>query len=208
MSRRLLAVSLPTLALAAACSSGSPTAVATGTQLPSPPAVPTPTAAPTASADPTPTPTASSMRVDVVPTGTESPAALGQPTCRSADVTVTDADTVTPRGTTYRAEVYVLRTTGRACQLSGYPRVVVRGATVTPGGAGLPNEAPRPYTLTSATSLSFAVATPRAGAACDSRSSITVTLPGTTTPRTVVTDLRVCDARLGVSPVHRLGDDE
>jgi hypothetical protein len=165
----------------------------------------TPTVTPTAALPTAPATTAAPT--PVVPTGAESPAPLGQPTCTPSAVTITDADTVTPRGASYRAEVYVLRTTGAPCQLAGYPTVVVDGATVVRGGEGLPPEAVRPYTLSRTTSLSFALATGRTGS-CADRSAITVTLPGTTTPKRVATDLRVCDARLGVTPVHRLGDDE
>ena len=142
----------------------------------------------------------------VVPTGSESPAPLGQPTCKASAVTITDADLVTKPG--YRAEIYVLRTTGAPCQLNGYPTVLVNGATVTHGGSGLRPELPQPYTLSRSTSLSFALATARPGTRCDDQTAITVTLPGTTQPRGVVTNLRVCDGKLGVSPVHRLGDDE
>jgi hypothetical protein len=123
-------------------------------------------------------------------------------------VTITDADTVRPRGATYRAEVYVLRTTGKACQLEGYPSVLVNGATVTRGGSGLPPETPKAYTLSPTTSLSFALATSRTGTTCTDQTAITVVLPGTSTPKGVVTTLRVCDHQLGVTPVHRLGDDE
>jgi hypothetical protein len=120
-------------------------------------------------------------------------------------VTVTDADTVVKPG--YRAEVYVLRTRGPACQLSGYPTVTVAGATVTRGGEGLPPESPKAYTLTAGTSLSFALATGRSGS-CTDRTAMSVILPGTTQRKAVTTDLQVCNGRLGVSPVHRLGDDE
>jgi hypothetical protein len=123
-------------------------------------------------------------------------------------VTVTDADTVTPRGASYRAEVYVLRTTGSPCQLMGYPSVVVSEARVSHGGQGLPAETVKPYTLSRATSLSFALATARTGASCTDATTITVTLPGTNQPKQVATTLRVCDHKLGASPVHRLGDDE
>jgi hypothetical protein len=122
-------------------------------------------------------------------------------------VTVTDADTVTPRGASYRAEVYVLRTTGSPCQLMGYPYVLVSGTTVTRGGSGLPAETAKPYTLSRTTSLSFALATGRTGS-CEDLTEITVTLPGTRTSKAVPTNLHVCDHKLGVSPVHRVGDDE
>jgi hypothetical protein len=182
--------------LCASCSGGSSGAAPTVTQ---------PTVEPTTVAPVTVTPSAT--RAPVVPTGSESPAPLGQPTCKASAVTITDADTVTPRGTSYRAEVYVLRTTGAPCQLAGYPSVLVDGATVTRGGEGLPPETVKPYTLSRATSLSFALATARTGT-CTDQSAITVTLPGTSTPKRVMTDLHVCNGRLGVSPVHRLGDDE
>jgi hypothetical protein len=156
-------------------------------------------------ASPTPPPTPTVTRAPVVPSGTESPAPLGQPTCKAAAVTITDADTVTKAG--YRAEVYTLRTSGSPCQLTGYPSVVVNGATVTRGGEGLPAESVRSYTLSRTTTLSFALATARTGS-CRDESAITVTLPGTTAPKGVVTGLRVCNGRLGVTPVHRLGEDE
>ncbi|MFN2536773.1 MAG: DUF4232 domain-containing protein [Mycobacteriales bacterium] len=120
-------------------------------------------------------------------------------------MTITDADTVIKPA--YRAEVYTLRTSGAPCQLRGYPAVVVSGASVTPGGEGLPPENVQTYTLSRATTLSFALATSRTGT-CTDRSAIRVTLPGTTAPRTVATGLRVCNGRLGVSPVHRLGDSD
>lgn len=196
------AVSLATLVLAAACHSSTPQAVETPVPTPSP----TPTATPSLEPSPSPT-TAAPTPPEVVPSGSESPAPLGQPACKAAAVTITDADTVTPRGASYRAEVYVLRTTGAPCQLKGYPTVRVSGATVTPGGAGLPAEAAKPYTLSRTTSLSFALATGRTGS-CEDLTRITVTLPGTSTPKAVPTDLHVCDHKLGVSPVHRVGDDE
>jgi hypothetical protein len=198
-------VSAFVLVLSAACTSSTPDAdptlppvtsdTPTPTQEPTTPA-PTVPASPTVSAHP------------VVPTGSESPAPLGQPTCDPKNVTITDADTVRPRGASYRAEVYVLRTTGKPCQLVGYPSVLVNGTTVTRGGQGLPPETPQPFTLSTATSLSFALATSRSGTDCTDQTAITVTLPGTSTPRGVVTTLRVCDHQLGVSPIHRLGDDE
>lgn len=192
-------MSLATLLLAVACSSSTPAAV----QTPTSSASPTPTSLVTPTIGPSPTPTGSAAVV--VPSGSESPAPLGQPTCTASAVNVTDADTVVKPG--YRAEVYTLRTTGAPCQLTGYPSVVVSGATVTHGGEGLPAETVQPYTLSRATTLSFALATARTGT-CRDVSGISVTLPGTATSKRVVTDLRVCNDRLGVSPVHRLGDDE
>ena len=202
MRRPVVLASLATALLAAACSSSStPAAVET----PSPVLSPTPTPSLPPVVTPSPTPSATPTVPAVVPTGSESPAPVGQPTCQAPAVTVTDADTVVKPG--YRAEVYVLRTTGRACQLSGYPTVSVAGAAVTRGGEGLPAEAPRAYTLTPGTSLSFALATGRSGS-CTDRGAMTVILPGTTQRKAVTTDLQVCNGRLGVSPVHRLGDDE
>jgi hypothetical protein len=120
-------------------------------------------------------------------------------------VTITDADTVTKAS--YRAEIYTLRTTGAPCELMGYPSVVVNGATVTHGGEGLPAEVPQAYTLSRSTTLSFALATSRTGT-CRDETAITVTLPGTTTPKGVATTLHVCNGRLGVTPVHRAGDSD
>ena len=120
-------------------------------------------------------------------------------------MTITDADTVVKAN--YRAEVYTLRTSGPPCQLIGYPSVVVSGATVTHGGEGLPPEVVKAYTLSRGTTLSFALATARTGS-CRDVSTITVTLPETTTRKQVSTPLRVCNGRLGVTPIHRAGDDE
>jgi hypothetical protein len=89
----------------------------------------------------------------------------------------------------------------------GYPYVLVSGTTVTRGGSGLPAETAKPYTLSRTTSLSFALATGRTGS-CEDLTEITVTLPGTRTSKAVPTNLHVCDHKLGVSPVHRVGDDE
>jgi hypothetical protein len=194
-----LATSLATVVLAAACHSSTRQAVESPLPTPSP----TPTVSPTPS--PTLSPTTSATPPAVVPSGSESPAPLGQPACKPAAVTITDADTLVKPG--YRAEVYVLRTTGAPCQLMGYPGVLVSGATVTHGGSGLPAETAQAYTLSRSTSLSFALATGRTGS-CADLTRITVTLPGTSTPKGVPTDLHVCDHKLGVSPVHRLGDDE
>jgi hypothetical protein len=194
-------VSLATLVLVTACHSSTRQAVET--PLPTPSPTPTVSLAPSATLSPTPSATAP----EVVPSGSESPAPLGQPACTAAAVTITDADTVTPRGASYRAEVYVLRTTGAPCQLMGYPSVQAAGATVTRGGSGLPAETAKPYTLSRTTSLSFALATGRTGS-CEDLTRITVRLPGTSLSKGVPTDLHVCDHRLGVSPVHRMGDDE
>lgn len=196
-------LSLVVVMAGAACSSSTPKAVETSspTLSPTPSETPSPDAPPSPTASATPTKAAPS----VVPTGSESPAPVGQPACKAAAVTVTDADTVVKPG--YRAEIYVLRTTAAPCQITGFPTVFVSGVTVTRGGQGLPPEVPKPVTLSPGTSLSFAVATGRTGA-CEDKSALTVVLPGTTTPKTVRTDLTVCDKHLGVSPVHRLGDDE
>jgi hypothetical protein len=148
----------------------------------------------------------------VVPSGSESPAPLGQPACTAAAVTVTDADTLVSAA--YRREVFVLRTAGRACQLEGYPTVVLLRSNGQPvavtaqnGGQGLPPEQPSAYTLTTATSLSFEVSAGRSGA-CVDVTAARVTLPGTTTPKQVATDLQVCGSAVGISPVHRRGDDD
>lgn len=207
MRRNCALVSLAAAVLLAACSSSTPKAAETPSPSPSPTATPTttPTTTPVAPPSPTTSPSPTKTVATAVPHGSESPAPLGQPVCKASAVTVTDADTVVkPR---YRAEVLVLRTTGAPCQLNGYPSVFVQGATVTRGGEGLPPETPRPATLSRGTSLSFALATARTGTCRDTR-AITVVLPGTTQPKGVLADVRICNGRLGVSPVHRLGDDE
>ncbi len=125
---------------------------------------------------------------------------------------MTDADTiVTP---THKREVFVIRTTGRACQLRGYPAVRLLGSdgkplpvTVQRGGNGLPPERVGTYTIDRGTSLSFEIGTARDGA-CKDVTTTSVVLPQTTKTLRVPTTLRVCGSTVGVSPVHRAVDDE
>ncbi len=201
-------------------------------------AAPTPTSAPSASATPeavSPSPTPSSRpTVDAVrPTASATPAAgsdpaspvpteatrppvetappPGQPLCKAADLTLTDADAVITAGAVQ--ELFVVRTTGPDCQLQGYPTVILRGAgdapltvTYTRGGGGLPPEQPAVETLSRSTSLSFRVSTPRSGS-CTPAASISVRLPGTDGDLTTTTGLSVCQSKAGVSPVGRIRAD-
>jgi hypothetical protein len=215
---RLPLLALVTAAvLAAGCSDDASTSappLPAGAPSPVGTASPTPAANPTAVTSTSAAPRATETPADPLSPrpGLESPAPLGQPTCKGPAVTVTDADTlVTPQ---YKREIFVLRTNGPACQLEGYPKVVLRGAdgralavTARHGGFGLPPEKPAAATLSRTTSLSFALATARDGS-CTDVTAVDVTLPGTTTVHRTATELRVCGSSVGLSPVHRQGDDE
>jgi hypothetical protein len=212
-----LLTSAATLLLAVGCSSGddgaAPAATPSATASPTPSATPSPAAAPTPAATASPTPSTLAPADPLSPRpGLESPAPVGQPACRSEDLTVTDADMlVSPQ---YVQEVYAVRTTGRPCQLAGYPRVTLLGpdgrplaVTVQHGGFGLPPEQPATVTLSRTTSLSFTLATARDGACTDTTALLT-TLPGTAAAIRAATELRVCGGRVGVTPVHRQGEQE
>lgn len=144
--------------------------------------------------------------------GLETAPPPGQPLCKGTALTVTDADTiVTP---SYKREVFAVRTTGRPCQLNGYPTVQLLDASGKPlpvkvehGGHGLPAERPATYTLSRETSLSFEIGTARDGA-CRDVTSASVVLPQTSTAHRAATPLQVCGGAVGVSPVHRKADSE
>jgi hypothetical protein len=169
---------------------------------------PTPSTSPSPSASPTPAgPTDPLSPQPAV----ESPAPPGQPTCRPADLTLTDADQVDVEEGLH--EVYVLRTRAAACQLRGYPSVTFLDAagarlpvTGGRGGFGLPTDV-EVVTLNAGTSLSFLVGTARGGS-CRDAATVVVTLPGTSQPMRAATQQQVCGTRFGVSPVRRLTDDE
>lgn len=194
------AVALPTrlllIALLCTACSGGQTSAPSATPAPSTPG-------PTAGAAATRTP----LNEDPLSPkpAIESPAPLGQPVCDPRAVTVTDADAVI---TAQVEAIYVLRTSGRPCQLEGFP-----GVTLLDGsGRALPvrlttsDDEPEPVTLSAGTSLSFTLTTGRTGS-CLQAASVRVVLPGTTTPLTAATELNACgDVRIG--PVTRLEDDE
>lgn len=192
------------------------------TATPVPTTTATATSAPAGRA-PTPEPSRADAAPGVVPSAVtpadpltpvpaqETAAPIGQPPCRAADLTVVDADTLVLPDVVQ--EVFVLRTSGRDCELEGYPDVRLLDASgaplavrVTRGGAGLPASRPAPVTLSRTTSLSFVVSTPRDGT-CTDASAVDVTLPGTTTAIRAATALPVCGSA-GVSPVERRTDDE
>jgi len=188
---RLLLVAL----LSTACSGGQTSETA---PTPAPTLAPTRTTAP---ASPTP------LNEDPLSPkpAIESPAPLGQPVCDPRAVTVTDADAVI---TDQVEAIYVLRTSGRPCQLEGFPTVTLLDGA----GRALPvrttpsDEEPQPVTLSAGTSLSFTLTTGRSGS-CVQAAAVRVVLPGTTTPLTAATELRACgDVKTG--PVTRLEDDE
>lgn len=137
---------------------------------------------------------------------------LGAPGCRAGDLSVTHADSVYTPGTVQ--EVFVLRTTGADCQLTGYPTLRLLGADGSPlavrvreGGAGLPARPTAPVALSRTTSVSFVLATSRAKPCADAASA-SVTLPGEPTPLRSAADLRVCGGSAAVSALGRLEDDE
>ena len=236
-ARALLPVALT--ALLTGCADSAPVAEPAGDRTPTgsassepsarasaTPTAPRPSDGPTAPTRPTGSPavpTASPSSVAPSPAGKgpedplvprpalESPAPLGAPTCRAADLSVVDADAiVTPR---YVRAVFVVRTTGGDCQLLGFPTVELRGAggavlpvSVRRGGFGLPAEQPAAVSLSRTTSVSFQVATNRAGN-CTQAASIVVRLPGSGGPLTTPTELRVCGGAVGLSPVERGGSD-
>jgi len=137
----------------------------------------------------------------------ESPAPTGSaPTCEAERLTVTDADLLADEHELQ--EVFVVRTSGPACVLRGWPAVTLLG----PGDAPIPAAQRRIGTATTvsldgATSLSFVLATPRSQA-CRDVSTVAVGLPGTGATLRAQTTMQVCDRSLTVSPVERRTDDE
>ena len=141
----------------------------------------------------------------------ETPLPPGAPTCNPAHLTVTDADTVVTQR--YREQVFVLRTTGPDCGLSGYPTVALKdnsgnalAVTYSRGGFGLSTAPAAPLTLSRTTSASFSLATSRTSP-CNDAATISVLLPGTSTPLVARTTARVCQGRAGLSSVRRLNAD-
>jgi hypothetical protein len=137
----------------------------------------------------------------------ESPAPpVGRPTCRATDLTVTDADLLT--SATALEEVFVVRTSGPACQLHGWPAVHLLRAD----GSALVFRSKRAgkartVTLTRATSLSFVLSTPRTGS-CEDAATLVARLPGTSSDLRTETGMQVCAGSLAVGPVERRQDDE
>ena len=202
-----VAVLLALTACSSGTTTGSPTPPATFVSVTpsSPPAEATATATvrPTATTTPTATPTTTATATS---TPLESAPPPGAPTCKPANLTVTDADTVVTQQA--REQVYVLRTNGPDCGLDGYPTVTLRGTdgkalAVTyshgPGPA-------TPLSLSKGTSVSFSVTSPRAGTCVDA-ATIRVLLPGTGSALQAATTARICQARASVSPVRRLNAD-
>jgi hypothetical protein len=186
----------------------------------------TPSPLPSITLPGTPAPTTSAPATVTAPPSTEAPVdpltprppletapPTGQPLCDSQDLTVVDADAIIDA--TAVRELFVVRTSGPDCQLTGYPTVQLRDArgavlpaTYRPGGFGLPNERPAPHTLSKGTSISFVVATGRTGASCREAATIRVRLPGTSALLTTTTAFRVCDEAVGLSPLRRQLDIE
>lgn len=207
-SARLAVPLLAGLALAS-CSGGSSRHAAAPTTSPTAGPSATPVATPTRTvvADPTPQDPLSPKPA------LESPAPLGRPTCRSAALSVVDADTVSVPGGVLR-EVFAVRTTGPTCQLVGYPALRLLDVSGAPlavrvdrGGHGLPAGAPHALTLSRSTSVSFELALP-AGPSCRDTATVVVRLPGTTADLRTATAVQVCAAAVGVSPIERRVDSE
>lgn len=158
---------------------------------------------PSSSVAPSPSPVPTAAR--------ETPPPPEAPTCKPANLTITDADTVVTQQ--YREQVFVLRTTGPDCALSGYPTVTFSGdtgkalaVTYSRIGFGLSTVPATPLTLSRTTSASFSPATSRASPYLDA-ATISVVLPGTSPPLMARTTARVCQGRAGLSPVRRLNAD-
>ena len=182
----------------------TPTATTTTTTTPttSAPAAPT-----------TPTTTAPEQPEDplVEKPGLESAPPAGLPTCRAGALSVTDADAVYT--TDAVQELFTIRTTGRDCQLEGYPTVSLLDeagrelpAQVRRNGYGMSAHGPEAVTLSKGTSVSFSVATSRDGD-CQQAATLVTTLPGTGAALRAGTPMQVCDTAVGVTPVRRLVDD-
>lgn len=205
-------------AAATPATAATPAATATPASSPdaAPPTVSTPAAVPSPEpslpvALPAPLPSRGPADPLVPRPGLESPAPLGEPTCRAQDLSMVDADAIVTPETVH--EVFVLRTTGPECQLEGFPQLQLRDAggtplalTVTRNGFGLPVEQAEPFSLSRSTSLSFRVASPRGGT-CRPVASIVATLPGAGGPLTAESFLTACGDTVGVSPVERGGSD-
>ena len=196
-----LVLGLAALAVAG-CSSSAPAARPPAGVSASPSALPS--AVPTASDRPLPS-TSPTAAVETAPP-------LGQPACTAAALTLVDADAVTVGASL--EEVFILRTTGPDCQLSGYPTLTFSdnaGKALTiqvdHGGHGLPASSPGPVTLSRGTSLSFGVATARTGS-CQPTSRVRVALPATTPALVVPTSMQICGGSVGVTPVQRRADSD
>lgn len=226
LPRTALAAAL--LASLTACSSGgtdsvntlptTPSSVTSGavpssTITPSPPAVITVpgTPAPTTKTLPPATDAPEDPLTPRPPLETAPP--TGQPVCDAKDLVVTDADALIDK--TSVRELFVVRTSGPDCELTGYPTVALLdgtgkalSATYGHGGFGLPAEKPAVHTLSKDTSISFVVASARNGASCVTAAAARVRLPGTSAALTATTALSVCDKAVGLSPIRRQLDIE
>ena len=189
---------------------GSPTTPATATSRPAAPAVPT--NAPTTPTPTTPTPTAGPADPLSPRPALESAPPPGLPTCRAADLSLSDADALTTA--TAAQEVFALRTSGPDCQLHGWPTVQLRdgggralSVEMRHGGFGISPGAPKVTTLSRGTSASFVVGTGRSGS-CVAAATAVVGLPGVPVALHAATTMSVCAGQAGVSPIGRRGDGE
>ena len=190
LARRLVPLALAVVL--GACSSEEPAATPTPSPTPSPSLSPSGAPEPVDPLSPRP--------------ALESAPPLGQPACSPGTLTVTDADLLASESTL--EELFVVRTTGAACQLRGWPELTLLGADDRPLDVTLRRTgSAEPVTLSAGTSVSFLVGTPRRGA-CESVSAVVVTLPGSDHPLRVGTTLQVCDKTGTIGPVHRRQDDE
>lgn len=176
-----------------------------------PPAAESPAAEPPAAAPAAPVPASPADPLANAPALEKAPE-IGAPTCRSGDLSVTHADSVYTPGSVQ--EVFVVRTTGADCQLTGYPTLRLLDADGSPlavrvrqGGGGLPARPASPVALGRTTSVSFLLATGRAEP-CTDAAAASVTLPGAPAALRTTADLQVCGGAAAVSALGRLGDDE
>jgi hypothetical protein len=121
-------------------------------------------------------------------------------------LTVTDADLLADESALQ--EVFVVRTSGGACQLRGWPVVTLLGSDgqpidLTTHRVGTATTA----TLSRSTSLSFVLGTPRTSS-CQDAATLVVRLPGTDRSLRAQTTMQVCERRLDVGPVQRRQDQE
>lgn len=205
----LLRLALAVLAAgtASACSSGSTQAGPT----PSTAVVPSPTVSPSAEPATAPIPTSvtsTPASPTAVPTARplETAPPPGAPTCKAAALTVTDADELVTQQS--REEVFVVRTTGPDCGLTGFPKVTLKSAGGTPLAARYAQDGSKPtaLSLSKGTSVSFSLTSARSGSCVDA-SSLSVVLPGTGAALSTSTSARVCNGAVTVSPIRRLNAD-
>lgn len=185
------------------CSGGSSDALPTpSTSVAGVPTI-SPSALPTTASVPTRAPTATDVPITgPTPPPLETAPPPGAPPCKASALTVTDADMLVTQKA--REEVFVVRTTGPDCGLSGFPSVTLKGA----GPVTYRRDGSKPTTLSlsKGTTVSFSLTSARTGSCADAV-SISVVLPGTGAALSTSTTARVCNGAVTVSPLRRLNAD-